>query len=75
MSEAKKSGDEYPIEITSLLITSTKRCLGPEYMPDLKGNKLLMKTQEFIECDEHWWYTDKLTRFVEEISAELVKET
>ena len=44
-------------------------------MPDLKGNKLLMKTQEFIECDEHWWYTDKLTRFVEEISAELVKET
>ncbi len=40
MSEAKKSGDEYPFEITSFLITSTKRCLGPEYMPDLKGNKL-----------------------------------
>ncbi len=94
MSEAKKSGDEYLFEITSFLITSTKRCLGPEYMygagrlmqtlnllsylpeyvPDLKGNKLLMKTREFIERDEHWWYADKFTRFIEEISADLVKE-
>ena len=32
MSEEKKSGDDYLFEITSFLITSAKRCTGPEYM-------------------------------------------
>jgi hypothetical protein len=32
MAENNKSGDEYLFEITSFLITSAKRCAGPEYM-------------------------------------------
>jgi hypothetical protein len=32
MSEEQKSADEYLFEITSFLITSARRCMGPEYM-------------------------------------------
>ena len=32
MSEKKEAGDSYLFEITSFLISSAKRCMGPEYM-------------------------------------------
>ena len=32
MSEKKENGDRYLFEITSFLISSAKRCMGPEYM-------------------------------------------
>jgi hypothetical protein len=94
MSAEKKSGDEYLFEITSFLISSAKRCMGPEYMygagrlvqtlvllshlpehvPALKGNGLLKKARDFVEGDQHWWYSEKLEPFIEEMSSELVKE-
>ena len=94
MSEDHNPGDEYLSEITSFLITSAKRCMGPEYMygagrlvqtlvllshlpehvPSLKGNKFLVMAREFVEADQQWWYTDKLEKFIDKMSAELLKD-
>ncbi|UCB46590.1 MAG: hypothetical protein JSV25_03975 [Spirochaetota bacterium] len=94
MSDGHISGDEYLCEITAFLITSAKRCMGPEYMygagrlvqtmvllsrlpehvPGLKENKLLVMAREFVEADQQWWAGDKLEKFIDEMSAELLHE-
>jgi len=94
MDERKKSADEYLFEITSFLISSAKRCLGPEYMygagrlvqtmnllshlpeyiPGLNGNSLLTKASTFLETDQHWWHTEKLSKFINEMSEALLEE-
>jgi hypothetical protein len=94
MSVEQNPGDEYLSEITAFLITSAKRCLGPEYMygagrlvqtmvllshlpehiPTLKENKLLVMAREFVEANQTWWSGDKMGKFIDEMSAELLKE-
>ena len=94
MSEENNPGDEYLSEITAFLITSAKRCMGPEYMygagrliqtmvllsnlpehvPSLKGNRLLVMAREFVEADQQWWSGNKLEKFIDTMSAELLKE-
>lgn len=94
MSGEKKSGDDYLFEVTSFLIMSTKKCLGPEYMycptrliqtlnllsllpdyvPELKGNKFLMKIHVFVEQNPRWWAVDEQKKIIEELTYELLEE-
>jgi hypothetical protein len=45
MAEDKKSGEEYLFEITAFLISSAKRCLGPEAM---YGSVRLVQTMNLL---------------------------
>jgi hypothetical protein len=45
MAEDKKSGEEYLFEITAFLITSAKRCLGPDAV---YGSGRLLQTMNLL---------------------------
>jgi len=45
MAEDRKSGEEYLLEVTAFLITSAKRCLGPEAM---YGSTRLVQTLNLL---------------------------
>ncbi len=47
----------------------------PEYLPELKGNELLMKVKTYVEGDPHnSRRTPQLKKFMSELSLELAKE-
>jgi len=93
MAEDEKSGEEFLFEITAFLISSAKRCLGPEalygsarlvqtmnllshlseYAPELRSNPLLLQVRDFVDGDAHWWHEEKLGKFIDRLSDELLQ--
>ena len=47
----------------------------PDYVQELKGNKLLMKVRAYVDGDpQNFWREPQLKRFLSELSLELAKE-
>jgi len=47
----------------------------PNYVQELKGNKLLMRVRAYVESDpQNFWREPQLKRFLSELSLELAKE-
>ena len=69
MGDIKKSGDDYLFEITSFLITSAKRCLGPEYMYGagrlVQTLNLLSYLPEYVPSLKGNELLNRVRRFVE----------
>jgi len=47
----------------------------PEYLPELKENRLLMKVRAYVDEDpQNFWREPQLKKFLSKLSMELAKE-